>query len=112
MLWNIRGINYFNLNKPFLKGKHGYLQECNFTIGELDKSIIENVLTGNKTNRIAIIVKTQSDHYNLISWDIIKNFENEAFTVNPPFKIVWDQQGELYIVNDETVVFSSMRSSF
>jgi len=65
------------------------------TIGKHDKENIHKVLTGNDKNKIAIIISSPNGDYTLMSWNFVKDYENESITMSDPFEIIFDQKGNI-----------------
>lgn len=53
---------------------------------------------------IAIILK-EDDGHTIFKWSLEDNIEVMESDVTGPFKVVWDKEGEMYILNNSNVMF-------
>lgn len=53
---------------------------------------------------ICIIIGEEEGHV-IFSWNLEKNCENIMTDVCDRFKIIWDDQGEMYILDDDGNIF-------
>lgn len=71
----------------------------NFKISPSQKNaFIKNIVTGNDPDKIAIIVEQLQDA-TIFSWDLIDNFENEAFNIEKDHSIIFDSKGNINILD-------------
>ena len=98
------------MNEPFIKGDQGFMKTINMYIGKYDKEKIHNVLTGNDKNKIAIIISSPNSDYTLMSWNIIKDYENESITMSDPYEIIFDQKGNIYLAEGNYINILKMHT--
>jgi hypothetical protein len=60
---------------------------------------------GNDPDKIAIVVDQLQDS-TIFSWDLIENFENEAFTIDKDHSIVFDSVGNINILDKDCLTIS------
>jgi len=67
------------------------------------------VRTGSNPDQIlvAINVKDQTDIIEL--WNAKDNYEIEAYELHEDYKIIWDQQGDPYIITQDGVIIANER---
>ena len=56
------------------------------------------------TKTICIVIAEEEGHV-IFSWNLTKNCENTLYDVGDYFKINWDNQGAMYILDEEGNIF-------
>ena len=77
--------------------------------GEDSNSYITEVRTCSNPNLIAIIVQHRHQFENIDSvliWDTEANREMHVFDVSEPYELLWDKQGNTYIVTQSKIIFT------
>lgn len=65
-------------------------------------------MTGNDKNKIAVIIASPNADYTLMSWNIVKDFENESLTMSDPFEIIFDQKGNICVAEKSYITILKM----
>lgn len=59
---------------------------------------------------IMVIIVDQSHHLDcILVWSMKKNQEKEAFDVAKDYEILWDYQGNPYVIHEDVAIFTRER---
>ena len=111
-IWNKHVIKYYELDKDITDKQNMRLLE--FRIDNVTHSqYLKEIRTGSNPDLIVIIAGTtynQLDHSDSIFiWDVKNDRENETYDVRGTYEILWDKDGNPYIVVGKEVIFPKER---
>lgn len=55
-------------------------------------------MTGSNPSLIVIIAAQKKSNDTVFTWDITKNVERESYDVGKDYEIIWDHNGNPYII--------------
>lgn len=100
-----RNIHYFDLSQPFIDQN---LRAVALKIDQFEEDAsIDQIRMSSNNSLIAIIIKEEEDSV-IFKWNLNENSEILMKDVQGPFKILFDYEGEMYILNKKGVFFTDM----
>ena len=104
-MWSKEVIHFFDIDSVEFTKDSKKKVSLTIAAGKNNYSTIHEIRVGSDKNKIAIIVKEELDNiYTVFSWDVKNNCENDANDVKGFYEILWDFQGNFYIVHDHDKV--------
>lgn len=104
-IYNRNTIKYFDLNKSFNKAN---LQSLGLEVDEKEEeAYIKDLKMGKDPSRIAIVLGEDEGHV-IFEWNVKKNIEVLTYDVTSEFKVIWDNDGQMYILNNDGVFFTEL----
>ena len=74
------------------------LDTASFMIQGSDQLYIKDIRVGSHPKNIAVIVNQSHINDCVITWNLDKNVEKEAFDVQGVYEVLWDEYGSPYII--------------
>jgi len=81
---------------------------CDFYVEECEKeSHIKEVRTSSDPKTVAIIVCMSPNNDTILIWNTLENFERESFDVGKDYEMLWDNEGNAYIIFNDKIIFTN-----
>lgn len=104
-IYNRHTIDYFELDKSFTKGN---LKRVGLEVDEKEEeAFIKQLKMSSDHSRIAIVLGEDEGHV-IFEWNVTDNNEIVTYDVSSEYKVIWDNEGEMYILNDDGVFFTAL----
>jgi len=91
--WNTRKVWAIEFDSFFKEKK------LDFEVAESERNkYIADVRSGSNPSLISLIIHQSQKHNCVITWNMSKGNEKEAFDVDNNFELLWDYRGDPFIV--------------